>query len=192
MYMKGNRFFPSFKLQGCGYYETKMNEANTRDLERCALECMEELDRLGVKYSPNISFVINTRAKSRLGLCKKIGNSYVIEISQLLLDERVDEKNGLKNTIMHELLHTCRGCMNHTGRWAELAQNVNDAYGYHVKRVTNHNDCVIPDELQAPARYLIRCTECGALIPRQRMSALIKNPKKYLCAKCGGKLERIK
>ncbi|MEE0956504.1 MAG: hypothetical protein UH734_00300 [Ruminococcus sp.] len=163
-----------------------------RDLERYALECMEELDRLNIKYSPNISFVINTRAKARFGLCERIGNSYVIEISQLLLDERVDEKKGLKSTIMHELLHTCRGCMKHTGRWAELSKTVNEAYGYNIKRATNPTERGIPEELQIPAKHLVQCDECGALIPRQRMSALIKQPEKYRCAKCGGRLTRIK
>ena len=148
-----------------------------RDLEFYALECMSELDALKIKYSPNISFVINTRAKARLGLCKKIGNSYVIEISEILLDERIDEKHGLKNTIIHELLHTCR---------------VNAAYGYTIKRAQNRSDGIIPPELQASARYIIRCTGCGAEIPRVKRSPLVDHPEKYRCAKCGGMLERIK
>ena len=163
-----------------------------RDLEFYALECMSELDALKIKYSPNISFVINTRAKARLGLCKKIGNSYVIEISEILLDERIDEKHGLKNTIIHELLHTCRGCMKHTGKWAELAQKVNAAYGYTIKRAQNRSDGIIPPELQASARYIIRCTGCGAEIPRVKRSPRVDHPEKYRCAKCGGMLERIK
>lgn len=163
-----------------------------RDLELYAPECMAELDALKIKYSRNISFVINTRAKSRLGLCKKIGNSYVIEISELLLDERVDEKQGLKSTIIHELLHTCRGCMKHTGRWAEYAKAVNAAYGYNIKRASARNDMIIPRELQPEAKFIIRCTGCGAEIERIKMSQLVKNPRKYRCAKCGGKLERIK
>lgn len=163
-----------------------------RNLEFYALECMQELDELKIKYSRSISFVINTRAKTRLGLCKKIGNSYVIEISELLLDERVDEKLGLKNTILHELLHTCRGCMNHSDRWTELASRVNAAYGYNIKRASKAGDGTIPRELQPKAKFIIKCKGCGAEIQRLKLSPLVKNPSKYRCAKCGGQLERIK
>lgn len=163
-----------------------------RNLEFYALECMSELDAIKIKYSPNISFVINTRAKARLGLCKKIGNSYVIEISKILLDEHIDVKHGLKNTIIHELLHTCRGCMKHTGKWAELAAKVNAAYGYNIKRASNSSDGIIPPWLQAQPKYIILCTGCQTEITRIRRSPLVDNPQNYRCAKCGGKLERIK
>ena len=149
---------------------------------------MDELDKLNIKYSPNISFVINTRAKARFGLCKKIGDGYIIEISERLLDEHIDETHGLKNTIIHELLHTCRGCMKHTGKWAEYAQKVNDAYGYGIKRASSQDERDIPAELQTPAKYKVQCVNCGAVIPRHRRSALIQHPEHYRCAKCGGKL----
>ena len=163
-----------------------------RDPEPYAVECMKELDALNIRYSPNISFVINTRATTRLGLCKKLGNSYVIEISSLLLDERVDAVRGLKTTIMHELLHTCRGCMKHTGRWAELAAKVNAAYGYHVTRAASPDEGIIPGELRKPPRYFIRCVKCGMQIPRQKRSPLVNHPENYRCAKCGGALQRVK
>ena len=121
-----------------------------RDLEKHAAECMKELDRLNIRYSKSISFVINTRAVTRLGLCKKLGSSYVIEISELLLDERTDLKRGLKTTVIHELLHTCRGCMKHTGKWAELAAKVNAACGYNVTRVTRSDESIIPEEMRKP------------------------------------------
>ena len=162
-----------------------------RDLEKYALECMEELDRINIKYSPNISFVINTRATSRLGLCQKMGESYVIQISSVLLDDRVDEKKGLKTTIMHELLHTCRGCMKHTGKWAELAKKVNEAYGYSIKRAATPSDNIIPWELQTPPKYVIKCMGCGEIVLRQKKSPLVEHPERYRCAKCGGKLHRI-
>ena len=153
---------------------------------------MSELDAIKIKYSPNISFVINSRAKARLGLCKKTGNGYVIEIAEILLDERTDEKHGLKNTIIHELLHTCRGCMKHTGKGAELAAKVNAAYGYSIKRTSKSDDGTIPPGLLAPAKYIIKCRGCQAEITRIKRSPLVDYPQNYRCAKCGGKLERIK
>lgn len=145
---------------------------------------MSELDALKIKYSPNISFVINTRAKARLGLCKKIGNSYVIEISEILLDERIDEKHGLKNTIIHELLHTCRGCMKHTGRWKQYADRMNAAYGYAIQRTSSREEGLVPEPLAPKPRYRIVCQSCGAVYERYKMSAFVKHPERYRCGQC--------
>ena len=153
---------------------------------------MCELDALKIYYSKDITFKINTRAVSRLGLCKKIGKSYIIEISAALLDERADIKNGLKNTILHELLHTCRGCMKHTGKWKELADRVNAAYGYKIRRAASPAERMIPQELVPPAKYLIKCTKCGVEIARRKRSSLVEHPQNYRCGKCGGTLTRVK
>ena len=86
-----------------------------RDLSAYAAQCMRELDRLHIRYAQNITFAVNTRAKTRLGVCKKQGDRYTVEIAAPLLDESMPEKL-LKETLHHELLHSCRGCMQHTGR----------------------------------------------------------------------------
>ena len=95
-----------------------------RDLSAYAAQCMRELDRLHIRYAQNITFAVNTRAKTRLGVCKKQGDRYTVEIAAPLLDESMPEKL-LKETLHHELLHSCRGCMQHTGRWKALAERVN-------------------------------------------------------------------
>lgn len=162
-----------------------------RDLNYYAAECMRELDLLKIKYSKDVSFKINTRAVTRLGVCKKTGSNYVIEISSSLLDERTDLKNGLKNTIMHELLHTCRGCMKHTGKWKELAARVNCAYGYNIQRTATPEEKLIPSELAAEPKYVVKCESCGCEFARHRMSAIVKSPGRYRCGKCGGGLKRV-
>ena len=96
-----------------------------RDLMKFAAECTAALDGLGIRYAKNIRFSVNTRATSRLGLCRKKGNQYEIEISHLLLDERTPE-DSLRDTLFHELLHTCYGCMKHTGRWKAYADETSD------------------------------------------------------------------
>ncbi len=47
-----------------------------RDLSAYAAQCMRELDRLHIRYAQNITFAVNTRAKTRLGVCKKQGDRY--------------------------------------------------------------------------------------------------------------------
>lgn len=104
-----------------------------RDVNVIAIECMRELENIGIKCGNVIKIDINTRAKKRWGQCRKIGNNYIIEVNQILLREDTDI-DGLKNTIIHELLHTCKGCMKHTGEWKQLAEKVNRYYGYNIKR----------------------------------------------------------
>lgn len=161
------------------------------DLRKYAEECMAELDRLGIKYARDIRFTVNSRAVTRLGQCRKKGDSYVVEISSALLDERVDVKTGLKCTLHHELLHTCCGCMKHTGRWKVYADRVNAAYGYRIQRASTREERPLPEDLVPKAKYLIVCDTCGAQFPRQKISALVRNPEHYRCGKCGGKLKRV-
>lgn len=92
-----------------------------------------ELENIGIKCGNVIKIDVNTRSKKCWGQCRKIGNNYIIEVNQILLREDTDI-DGLKNTIIHELLHTCKGCMKHTGEWKQLAEKVNRYYGYNIKR----------------------------------------------------------
>lgn len=69
-----------------------------RDVNVIAIECMRELENIGIKCGNVIKIDINTRAKKRWGQCRKIGNNYIIEVNQILLREDTDI-DGLKNTI---------------------------------------------------------------------------------------------
>ncbi len=155
-----------------------------RDLQFYARECLAETDRLGIPRAKSITFTVNTRAKTRLGVCKKAGDRYVIEISALLLDESVPPEKGLKNTLIHEILHTCRGCMKHTGRWKQYADKVNAAYGYQIKRTAEREEGVVPKALVPKPKYRVTCRNCGAVYERYRMSAFLQHPERYRCGKC--------
>ena len=159
-----------------------------RDLISYARQCENMLDRLKIKYAQNITYTVNARATSRLGLCKKQNDRYTVEISSLLLDEHTAEL-ALIETILHEQLHTCYGCMKHTGRWKQLAEKVNTAYGLNVKRAADEES--IPGDLLPKPKYVIKCKGCGAELHRRKLSPLVKNPSRYRCGKCGGKLYLI-
>ena len=154
-----------------------------RDLQQYADMCCRMLDRLGIRYGKQITFQINTRAKTRLGICKKTGKRYVIEIAAVLLDERTNDKE-LKNTLLHELLHTCRGCMKHTGKWKQLAERVNAAYGMHIQRTADKNEVCLPEEPHTQPKYRIVCKNCGIVYERYRMTEFVRHPEKYRCGKC--------
>ena len=162
-----------------------------RNLDEYAIQCMEELDAIGIEYGNIIEVKINTRAKKRWGQCRAIPGGYSINISAILLDERNDEQ-GLKETIIHELLHSCKGCMNHGENWKRLAAKVNRAYGYNIKRCSSAEDKGVQEETRPvnmrTVNYIIKCNQCGHTYTRTRMSKIIQHPERYRCGCCGGNL----
>lgn len=79
---------------------------------------------------------INQRASSFWGKCHivtqyKGENIYQIEVSKHTLD---GNEESIMNTICHEVLHSCDGCMNHGVIWKTYASRMNRKYGYDIKR----------------------------------------------------------
>lgn len=163
-----------------------------KDLQLLALECMEELDNIGIEYGTVKEFTVNTRAKSRWGQCCKRDSVYYINISSRLLDDYVSDK-ATKTTIIHELLHTCKGCMNHGREWQKLADLVNDCYMYNVKRCTSDEEKGIKHiEKEIEYKYIFKCQGCGQIIKRTKMSKFVKYYDLYSCGICKNKFETIK
>ena len=76
---------------------------------------MEELDGLlGELWRQLRPWVrVMSRAKRRLGCCFYHGGEYTIEVAARLLGQ----PGLLRETLVHELLHTCPGCRDHGERW---------------------------------------------------------------------------
>lgn len=157
------------------------------------VECMRELDALGIQYGKVREVTINTRAKRRWGQCKKRNGVYLINISDRLLGEDVS-KDALKHTVIHELLHTVPNCMNHKEPWKAVADKVNKAYGYNIKRCTNAEEKGLEETEEVKkerVKHLFRCTGCGQEIERVRESKFTRNYHLYRCGRCKGKLEKV-
>ena len=155
--------------------------------------CKSDLDSLGIKYGRVSNWTVNTRAKCRLGQCRKIAAGlFDINISEALLKEDVDDQITL-NTIMHELLHTVPGCFTHKGKWKLYADYVNKKLPqYTIKRVSKESEVDITIDRKQPVfKYILRCTKCGQEVKRQKETKVITNYKRYRCGNCGGRLERI-
>lgn len=149
---------------------------------------LEEAKQVGVPVSSTISshVVVNKRAKTRFGSCKKLGSIYIIELSHLLLHAPAF---SCKQVLAHEVLHTCNGCRNHGARWRSYAYRMGNAYGYDIHRVDSHENLGI-DNKPKP-KYIIVCAQCGQTFERVRASKLTEHPERYRC-KCGGTLSRKK
>ena len=158
-----------------------------KDLKLVANECMSMLDNVGIEYGNIKNWEINTRAIKRWGQCKKRDGGFIISISNKLLDDSVDNK-ALETTVLHELLHTVNGCFNHGNKWQNMANKINNRYGYNIKTTTSHEEKGIERE---PYKYMVKCQSCGREVGRYKMSSIIQNPQNWKCGCCGGKFERI-
>lgn len=161
------------------------------------VECMRELDALNIPYGKVHEVTINTRAKRRWGQCQKRNGVYRINISDRLLGENVS-KDALKHTVIHELLHTVPNCMNHREPWKAVADKVNKAYGYNIKRCTSSEEKGLDDtdveetrRRTSTIKHLFKCTGCGQQIERVRESKFTRNPQNYRCGKCGSRFEKL-
>ena len=163
-----------------------------KDLQKYYWECLDELSSINITPGNIKKVVVNYRSKNRWGLCKHEPDGHIIEISNRLLTDEVNEV-ALKNTIIHEILHTVEGTKGHKGLWKELAEKVNKELGYNIKRTTSSEE----KGLSAPIEkinfpYIISCPHCGWKEGYQRNTKVIQFTEKYRCGKCKTKLIRIK
>ncbi len=162
-----------------------------KNLVEIYARCTNMLDDIGIEYGTIFNVTINTRAKRRWGLCHKIADGiFKIEISSRLMEDDIDMKQ-VEDTLIHELLHTCKGCMNHGAEWKKLADKVNRAYGYNIKRTASYAEVGISEsERESFAKHKFTCCRCGKSILRQRESKFTKNWQRYHCGICGGSFKK--
>ena len=157
-------------------------------------EAVYELSQIGIYPAGEITQVkINTRSRKRLGACRKTDKrpapQYIIEISAICSE--LDDKR-LKEIIIHELLHTGYGCMNHGKKWKACAEKVRRELGYMITATVDYGKIGLQETMNDSYRYKVKCEACGQQMLRIRKSKVIVHPELYRCAKCGGKLNVIK
>lgn len=138
---------------------------------------------------------INNRLKSVYGRARRIGNEYTIEIAGELLNSATND--GIKNTIIHEILHTCKGCMNHGENWKRKADIIKNKYGIEIKRTSTMEEKGYTkesiervEERMNSYKYIIGC-DCGAEWKYKSMCNSVRHPERYMCSTCKKKLKRI-
>ena len=160
-----------------------------KDYKAIYEECRYLLQKMGICTRDDINVVINSRAKSRWGLCKIAKGNITIEISDRLLDDNVPD-TSLKDVMIHELLHSVAPGYHHGGKWLYLAKKVNDRYpDLNIVRGESAAAYGVKDDFDY--KYIIKCTKCGHKFGRRKMSKVITNLNEYRC-KCGGDLVLVK
>jgi predicted SprT family Zn-dependent metalloprotease len=168
-------------------------------LKELAKECENELYKLYLDNSIkdniknySIRYVVNYRAKRRLGECRYLSDAFrEINVSSWLLKDFSNK--DIKNTIMHELLHCLKGCNNHGSRWQMYANIVNKKLGYNVKRLANVSALCDKNNIDKVAfnndryKYKITCKSCNHVHYAMRITTRIKNyyvNNNMLCGVC--------
>lgn len=145
-----------------------------KNIYAIAKECKNELNNIGIETGNIVSYKINTRAKKRWGQCSYSYGTYAIEISNRLLQDDVSDI-ATKTTMLHEMLHTCKDCMNHGKEWQALADKVNKAYGYNIKRTTTSSEKgVEPMQSSETVHYILHCENCGSHWEYKRYSKIVR------------------
>lgn len=167
------------------------NEIKTNDFDLLLKRVYQEALAAGLPASNNINkrVAVNTRAKKRFGMCTLTNGRYTIEISSKLLTA---PEMACRQTLAHELIHTCPGCGNHGSLFKKYAGIMNRRYGYNIRRTNSNEEMGLSADTEPFSfRYILECQSCGAQIKRIRYSSLVSHPSRYTCV-CGGKLKRIK
>ena len=141
-------------------------------------QVMDEARRADIPISKKIfpHIKVNSRAKSRFGRCiRENDGRFMIELSSRLYDA---PEHSCRQTLAHELIHTCEGCMNHGELFRRYAEKMNRKYGYNIKR-TNSAEEMGVESGSENGKYIVVCKKCGKEIRRTRQSPLTKNPSQY-------------
>ena len=154
--------------------------------EQITNECVNMVEKAGFQV-PKIEFKTK-KYKSRYGQCEKKYGQYKITINEYLIN--TNNEKEIKDTIIHEILHTLPDCMNHGKIWKQKAMIINNRYNMDISRCGNFQ-IVEMQEAKEEVQYMFKCKDCGQIIKRKRMSKFVREYEHYHCAICKGKFERI-
>ena len=153
-------------------------------------KALEILDDLNIEYGNIVEVKLNYRAKNRFGQCRRnnVTNTYSLNFNYLIFDDNANDV-AIMNTIIHEILHTCKDCMTHKNEWKRLADYVTRNTKYTITRTNSYSDFGIEKpKKEKKHNYVFVCEGCGQVIIRERASKFTKNYHNYRCGKCGSDL----
>lgn len=148
------------------------------DLNKLFKELKEEVKDL-IPYSNKIdnNVRISKRAFRFMGRCTKnwTKDSYFITVSQLLLN--TNNTKLIKETLIHELIHTCINCFNHGNNFKYFMHTINDRTNYNV--VINSNNQEYAKQVEnfrknSKPKYKITCIKCGMITYRNRLDKNVR------------------
>lgn len=137
--------------------------ANVNNAISRAREILMEVDssfnkenHYSIEFTNAVSFWANIRKTSF--------NSYRIRVSRIfekITDERAAE-DRLVGCMIHEIIHSQKGCMNHGYNFQRWAEKVNYKYPkYHIQRADSLDEYGVKKTDLKAYRWGIACANCG-------------------------------
>lgn len=164
-----------------------------KDAMKIYNKCNKMVKDLGIETGM-VWNVIPSKKRSVWGLCVHEGfNVYTILISDVLLDDSVPDKLT-EETMLHEILHTVKGCQNHGTKWKQYANKINMTYGYNIKRTGSEEEKgkeVMELCRKQKHKHMVKCQKCGHEIFFQRECKTTKYAYMYKHIDCGGIFKRM-
>ena len=163
------------------------------DLEKIYRKCVQECKNVNIPIRDDkvvkIEFTDEDIGEN-LGFCilNEEYMTFSIFISSIFL-----EKNGpikeLKETIIHELIHTCNRCWGHGKTWMKYAKILNDKYKYELTTFKDYDAIFHKDK---PILHKYICKNCGSLFNLRAKDEDYLNKNVYFaCPFCGSFYHRI-
>lgn len=139
-----------------------MDSIKLNDIWKIVEACTEELKTLHLHAGTIASVSFNSRAKTLFGRCRRERNgTYHIEIMTYLNRHR--SLDDIRQTIMHEVIHTLPGCGNHGETFQKTARRVNEQLGYRISTTSK----LSKEAKEAVAyKYVLKCGQCGEELKR--------------------------
>lgn len=158
------------------------------------------LKKLNIPYSNKIDKIISEPMVDALGLCHSYEDgSYIISINEDLVNTEINGKTkkpaiekAIENTILHELIHTCKDCANHSPLWHSYAKIVSENTDYLIETESTSIESDVVDIMCKNYKYALTCENCGRSFYYNRMCKSVKDYKSYHCSYCNGNLKRTR
>lgn len=159
-----------------------------KEVQKFYNEVLEECKNV-IPYSEKINYQIKlNRCKTSLGKCRRMRVLKTLDLFEITLSKYIlncTEKE-IKQTLIHELIHTCKDCFNHSREFKGYAYRIKDKLGYDIKisgSYTGFKNAVNKEMTQ------IKCKKCGYIFNVYRK--LKYNITDYHCSICHGGLEYV-
>lgn len=147
------------------WMETKLKAHET--LEKMLYECAIDMVNVGLPIqTEKIDGIYIQKVKDTHAVCSfrtdengELTFSIIIdETFAKYMDDEVVIAN-IKNSIYHELLHTCPECQNHNDNWLNLAIECDAKLGTHTR--TRQDDEIYYNRAQGMEIATYSCKHCG-------------------------------
>lgn len=161
--------------------ELQKRNFTTDDLRKEVENCLYKIKEIGLiknneRNINNYEFSFNSRKLNTYGTCKTIvpNKKYLITLNLLYVQYGTIEQ--IRNTIMHEILHSLPNGHGHKGKWKQYASIVNSKYlEYHISRTSYSKEYQLALKANIVPNYTLICPNCNETWRYQRKTKLISN-----------------